>query len=66
MALLAPKKIVEQTKIKLEIDKELFDKINNYCAWIGISDLNDFFTQSAQFILDTDKDWKSYLKSIDK
>lgn len=63
MALLAPKKIIEQTKIKLEIDKDLFENINKYCAWVGISDLNDFFTQSAQFIFDSDKDWKSYLKA---
>lgn len=63
MALLAPKKITEQTKIKLEVENDLFDKINDYCAWVGISNINDFFTQSAQFILDSDKDWKNYLRS---
>lgn len=66
MALLTPKKIVEQTKIKLAIDKDLFDQINDYCSWVGISDINDFFTLSAQFILDSDKDWKNHLRTSTK
>jgi hypothetical protein len=36
----------------------LIDEVSAYCKWLGIARLQDFFEQSAEFILKNDKDWK--------
>jgi DNA-binding transcriptional regulator GbsR (MarR family) len=64
MALIAAKKIDEKEKIKIDINKEIYKNIQNYCEWSGIEDINHFFEESANFIFSKDKDWKDYQRSI--
>jgi hypothetical protein len=66
MALITAKKISDKEKIKLEIDQEIYSKINKYCEWVGISNIDHFFEQAATYIFLKDKDWNKYLKSTEK
>lgn len=66
MAIITAKKINEKEKIKLEIDKDICTEIKNYCAWVGISNIDHFFEEAANFVFSKDKDWNKYIKSINK
>jgi hypothetical protein len=58
MALISAKKIADKEKIKIEINKEIYTEIQNYCEWAGITDLDHFFEEAATFIFSKDKEWK--------
>ena len=66
MALINAKKITDKEKIKLELDKEIFTEIKNYCAWAGIDEIDHFFEQAATFIFSKDKDWKSSKRTTER
>lgn len=66
MALIAAKKIKDKEKIKLEIDKDIYSEIQQYCEWIGISNIDHFFEEAATYIFSKDKDWNKYLKTRKK
>ncbi len=58
MALINAKKLPEKEKIKIEINKDIYSEIKEYCAWAGIGEIDHFFEESAAFIFSKDKDWK--------
>ena len=62
MALITAKKIPDKEKIKLEIDQETHSKINKYCEWSGILNIDHFFEEAANYIFLKDKDWNKFLK----
>ncbi|MBN9229589.1 MAG: hypothetical protein BGO90_06210 [Legionella sp. 40-6] len=64
MALLNAKRIADKEKIKLEIDKDIYAEIKNYCTWSGISEIDHFFEEAASFIFSKDKEWKNHIRSI--
>lgn len=66
LALITAKKQTNKEKIKLEIDQEILLKINKYCEWVGISNIDQFFEDAATYIFSKDKDWNKYLKSSKK
>ena len=66
MALITAKKPTNKEKIKLEIDQELYSKINKYCEWVGISNIDHFFEEAATYIFSKDKEWNKYLKTRKK
>lgn len=66
MALITAKKICNKEKIKLKIDQETYLKINKYCEWAGLSDIDHFFEEAATYIFSKDKDWNKYLKASKK
>jgi len=49
MALIAAKKPTNKEKIKLEIDQEIYSKINKYCEWAGLSNIDHFFEEAVTF-----------------
>ncbi len=63
MALISARKTNNKEKIKLEIDHDIFSKINQYCEWAGISNIDHFFEEAATYIFSKDKDWNKYLKT---
>ncbi|HHF7380142.1 TPA: hypothetical protein ACPSKF_000636 [Legionella anisa] len=66
MALIAARKIKDKEKIKLEIDKDIYSEIQQYCEWIGITNIDHFFEEAATYIFSKDKDWNKYLKTRKK
>lgn len=60
MALISAKKHNVKEKIKLDIDKEIYNEIEKYCAWEKIDDISYFFEEAASYILSKDKTWKAY------
>ena len=42
--------------------RELLDNIRQYCDWLKIKKIDDFFEQAAEHILKKDKDWIKYVK----
>lgn len=58
MALINAKKLQIKEKIKIEINKEIYTEIQNYCEWAGISVVDHFFEEAANFIFSKDKEWK--------
>ena len=66
MALITAKKPTNKEKVKLEIDQEIHSKINKYCEWVGIPNIDHFFEEAATYIFSKDKDWNKYLKTSKK
>ena len=62
MALLNPKDRSKRIPISLRLPEQLLAEIGDYCQWIGIAKLQDFFEQAAEYILDNDHDWKKESK----
>ena len=56
----------KKEKIKAEINSELIEKINAYCAWANIDDLGFFIEEAASFIFSKDRDWKQHEKATRK
>jgi hypothetical protein len=57
MALLNSKPKSNKIAVSLRFEEVLLKEIKAYQEWAGIDKLNDFFEQSARFILEKDKDW---------
>ena len=57
MALLNSKPKSNKIAVSLRFEEVLLKEIKAYQEWAGINKLNDFFDQSARFILEKDKDW---------
>ncbi|ARM35565.1 hypothetical protein B0B39_18705 (plasmid) [Legionella longbeachae] len=62
MALISAKKTPEKEKIKIEISKEIYSEIKEYCLWVGIDDISYFFEESSIMIFSKDKKWKQHRK----
>lgn len=56
----------KKEKIKAEISRDTFDKINKYCAWANIDDIGFFIEEAASFIFAKDRDWKQHIKLAKK
>ncbi|HIF0232306.1 TPA: hypothetical protein ACXYK5_002224 [Legionella pneumophila] len=62
MALINAKKTPEKEKIKIEISKDIYSEIKEYCSWAGIDDISHFFEESSMMIFSKDKEWKQHQK----
>ncbi len=62
MALISAKKTPEKEKIKIEISKDIYSEIKEYCSWVGIDDISYFFEESSIMIFSKDKEWKQHRK----
>ena len=56
----------KKEKIKAEINSEIHEKINAYCAWASIDDVGFFIEEAASFIFAKDRDWKQHEKAAKK
>ena len=56
----------KKEKIKADVNSEVFDKINAYCAWANIDDIGFFIEEAAAFIFSKDRDWKQHQKATRK
>ncbi|WP_298624821.1 hypothetical protein [uncultured Legionella sp.] len=62
MALINARKTPEKEKIKIEISKDIYAEIKEYCSWVGIDDISHFFEESSMMIFSKDKEWKQHQK----
>ena len=66
MSIIKPKKEAEKEKLKIEIEKDIFNEIEQYNKWAHINSIDDFIEGAIQFILSKDSDWKKHKKSLTK
>ncbi|STX51898.1 Uncharacterised protein [Legionella busanensis] len=64
MPIIDKARLQKKEKIKVEINGEIFNKINDYCVWANISDVAFFIEEAANFVFAKDKEWKKHNKSI--
>ncbi|MBX3709457.1 MAG: hypothetical protein KF702_06860 [Gammaproteobacteria bacterium] len=62
MPIIKVKQKTEKEQARINIERELLDNIRQYCDWLKIKKIDDFFEQAAEHILKKDKDWVNYLK----
>jgi hypothetical protein len=62
MTILKAMKRDETVSINAKFPKSLKEEIHDYCILAGIEAMQDFLTQSAEYILLRDKDWIKYKK----
>jgi hypothetical protein len=58
MAIISGTRAFKKSNVNVEINTEVLDQINAYCAWANISDVSFFFEEAATFVFAKDKDWK--------
>jgi len=61
MAILQPS-TNKKTKVKLMIDESLANQIDQYCKWAKFEEIEDFFTQAANYVFKKDKEWNEHIK----
>ncbi|WP_131781390.1 hypothetical protein [Legionella gresilensis] len=64
MPIIDKTRLQKKEKIKVEINSDIFNKINDYCVWANISDVAFFIEEAANFVFAKDKDWKQHNKAI--
>ena len=64
MAIINGKRSTKKEKVKVEINAEILENINQYCAWATIDDISYFFEEAACFVFSKDKEFKRHQKAI--
>ncbi|HEX4045630.1 MAG TPA: hypothetical protein VHZ76_08195 [Gammaproteobacteria bacterium] len=62
MPIIKVKQKAEKEQTRISIERELLESIRQYCDWLKIKKIDDFFEQAAEHILKKDKDWVKYIK----
>ena len=66
MSLIKPQKEKIYTTTKVRLDQDLLCEIQKYCQWAGIKDINYFFEEASQFVLNKDMQWRKAKKDSKK
>lgn len=53
----------EICQFRVRVNADLYQEINAYLSWAGLSSMNDFFSKASQYILRTDKEWCAIKKN---
>ena len=61
MALIPKEKKIEKIDVRIKMDQNLKKKIEGYCNWAGIEDMNHFFSEAAKVVLAKDKEWRTHI-----
>lgn len=64
MAIISGSRATNKDKIKIEINSEVLETIQQYCKWADIENVDYFIEEAACFVFSKDKDWKEHNKSI--
>jgi len=62
MAIIKAKQIKEKEQLRIFLEKDLIEKINQYCEWAKVEKHDDFFEQAARYVFSKDKDWVAFNK----
>lgn len=60
MPIIKAKEKATKEQLRINIEKNIFDEVKQYCEWASVKRIDDFFEQAAQYILSKDKDWLSH------
>ena len=60
MSLLQPTDKKTKEQVRLNLDKEILDKVRAYCDWADFKSKEDFIEQAIEFVLKKDRDWRKY------
>jgi hypothetical protein len=63
MALINTDRLAKKSKLKINMNAELFEKVKKYCQWANIEDISFFFEEIAYYVLSKDKEWKNQSKT---
>jgi len=44
--------------VTISLNENLLNEVKAYCQWAGIDRYGEFFTQSVDYILKNDKEWR--------
>ena len=64
MAIISGTRVTSKDKLKIEINSEILETIQNYCKWADIDNIDFFMEEAARYVFAKDKDWKEHQKSI--
>ncbi len=64
MAIISGARATNKDKIKIEINSEVMEIIQNYCKWAGIENIDYFIEEAACYVFSKDKEWKEHCKAI--
>ncbi|STX29365.1 Uncharacterised protein [Legionella beliardensis] len=56
----------KKNKLNIQLNSEIFDKINAYCAWANITNISLFIEEAANLVFAKDRDWKQHSKALKK
>ena len=63
MPLLKPAAKNDKEQLRVTLDKDMIQKIEQYCQWAGLKKIDDFVEQAADFVFKKDKEWLKYSKN---
>lgn len=66
MAIIQGTRALKKEKIKVEINSDIMQSIEQYCTWANIDDVGFFIEEAACFVFSKDKEWKQHQKAIKK
>ena len=61
MPIIKSKNKTDKEQIRISIEKNIIEKIRQYCEWAGVKKHDEFFEQAAEYILSKDKDWLNHI-----
>lgn len=62
MPIIKAREKADKEQIRINIEKNIIDEIRQYCDWVGVKKVDDFFEQAAERILSKDKDWLNHIR----
>ena len=60
MSIIKPKPKFEREQIRIQMDSLILSEIKRYCEYVGFKKHDEFFEESASYILSKDKDFKEW------
>lgn len=64
MPLIKPKAVIEYVTRKINVPKQLLEKIEHYCEWAEIQEVDHFFSEAAKQILQKDREYAKQTKCL--
>ena len=64
MSMIKPKTEQKNDTIRIKINSDVLNEINQYCAYAGFKKIDAFFEEAASYILSRDKDFKGLKDTI--
>jgi hypothetical protein len=59
MAILKPKVELKNVVIRVRISSKIMEEAEQYKTWAGFKKIDNFIEQAIEFVLQSDKEWKT-------
>lgn len=66
MAIISSRIEREKEKIKLEIDADIYQELNDYMKWANLDNISHCIEDALSFVFKSDRDWKKFKKQNTK